>query len=389
MAGLRPKETKSDDSDVKINNENYKDSDYTGVEAKKTVQVNTVKSTEQIMKSAPTTQTQNFVTSDVTGMAVGGDTDSEELVNIKNSQKDAQQEQVKAVAQVNPDYLMEQLDYVPDDISSFITEGEDFSYQEISEDEIGQTFVDLTTYTNDMVSQKDRPPSLNVTTEFCHPLGDNGSKTTSGFGMRAIHYKNNSKFRWRMHSGVDLVTTKVSASKNPPVYAIADGKIYIGNSPNGFKGYSDDNSSNYGNYVFLYFTYKTKTFMAVYAHLKTVILGTSISPNGYYLIKKGEPIGLMGGTGGPAGNFNEHLHFEIRDMTNNVKWTKLQINMKTDTYNGEYCYNYDGTSAVLAEDGSNIVVSVSPKYDSYLDPSEFLKKPDKYLSSPTSFSHYA
>lgn len=393
MAGLRPKETNSDDKDVTINNDNYKNSNYTGSEAKKTVKENVTQNTEQIMKSSPTTQTQDFITSDVTGLAIGGETDEQEKKIIEESQEDSKKEQVQSIVQTNPDYLVDELGYTPDDITDFFFDSptEEDYYGELIEDVNGLSFIDTqasqisSTVSISGQEISNRPTALITTSEFCHPLGENGSRVTTKFGMRAIKYKNN-PIKWKTHSGIDLVTTKVSTSTNPPVYAIFDGKIYIGASPNGMKGYDNNNSSSYGNYVLLYFTYKAKNFVAVYGHLKTVYLGTSISPAGYYLIKKGECIGLMGGTGGQSQNFPIHLHFEIRDLSGS-KWTKFKVNYKTDTYNGEYCSNWDSRSVQQIEQGSNWLTS-KDKFDSFLDPVDFLKKPDKYLSNPSTFSPY-
>lgn len=373
MAGIRYKLPNSDDPDVKINNDNYLDSDYTDTSTKTAVKDDTSKQSQILIESTSVSTTVDYITSDVSGAINNEPSDEVEKKNIEETQKVAKDEQLIAVADTNPQYLEEE-GYTPDDISSISTGGSQEIFAEIEYDESGLPFTDLTNTTNSGTSGvsggvsgifnsgievSGKIPPLTVTSEFCHPTGNIG-RFSSKFGLRLLK-KKNGKGKWRLHAGIDIGTD----GKTPPIYAIYNGEI--------IKSVTN-NSSSYGNYVKIKFDYGGKTFYCIYAHLSSVILPI---PNslGQLLVKKGEAIGRVGGTAGPSkpDGWPVHLHFEITDAK--YKWTKLKGKI-TDTYDGEISSEYDDTQLELAEGG---VLVTKPKFDNFIDPADFLNNPNKYL----------
>ena len=81
------------------------------------------------------------------------------------------------------------------------------------------------------------------------------------------------------HAGVDIAT-----ANGTPLYAVAHGVITFAGTQAG-----------YGNVVKLMFTYKGKTYHAVYAHMK------SISVNKGDLVLQGDKVGEVGNTGSVSG----------------------------------------------------------------------------------------
>lgn len=121
--------------------------------------------------------------------------------------------------------------------------------------------------------------------------------------------------RWgRMHNGVDIS----NGSYGAPVYAMADGKVYIcvtsckhnyGKNP-----LKTCCGNGYGNYVAIdHGKYNGAGYKAYYAHLGTVTVKNGQS------VKKGQIIGYIGSTGRSTG---AHLHFGI--MKNNAWVNPMQ-----------------------------------------------------------------
>ncbi len=99
---------------------------------------------------------------------------------------------------------------------------------------------------------------------------------------------------WRLHRGIDVVSNIIPAYNKPPIYSMSDG-IVITSTYN----------SSYGHYVVI--QHNGGEYKSLYAHLYEpgIHLGMKV--------KKGQQIGLMGGTGNVTG---PHLHLEL--YKNNV-----------------------------------------------------------------------
>ncbi|MBP6410644.1 MAG: M23 family metallopeptidase [Pseudarcicella sp.] len=144
--------------------------------------------------------------------------------------------------------------------------------------------------------------------QFMFPIKPGQQNFLSG-GMgdlRANHF----------HAGIDI---KTDGKEGLPVYATFDGYV----------SELRVQTAGYGNVVFIT---HPNGYISVYGHLKTFAepLATFIkqkrienqsfeiklNPNNQqFPIKKGQIIGLSGNTGGSGG---PHLHFEIRDLANNI-----------------------------------------------------------------------
>ena len=142
--------------------------------------------------------------------------------------------------------------------------------------------------------------------------GSDGNLTNDGNFKWPTSFKRISSYfgsRWgRMHNGVDIS----NGTYGSPVYAMADGKVYIcstgckhnyGKSP-----LKTCCGNGYGNYVAIdHGSFNGANYKAYYAHLGSVTVS-----NGAY-VKKGQIIGYIGSTGRSTG---PHLHFGI--MKNNA-----------------------------------------------------------------------
>lgn len=100
---------------------------------------------------------------------------------------------------------------------------------------------------------------------------------TSGFGGRG----------GGMHYGVDIANRAAGV----PIWAAADGVV--------IQSYY---SSSYGNVVFIAHSVNGQTYTTVSAHMETRYVSSGA------VVKKGQPIGIMGNTGDSSG---KHLHFEL------------------------------------------------------------------------------
>ena len=141
-------------------------------------------------------------------------------------------------------------------------------------------------------------------------------------------------------------------------YAIYDGKI-------------SDSSVHvgYGNTVYLNFTYKNKKFVALYGHLEKSFVRNDQD------IKKGDPIGIVGNTGG---DYPIHLHFEIKDLSKK-KWFNFR-----GSINNSYSSDRRKSSKISDRSlgffqGSTTDFSVISKFDGYLDPAKFLNNPSNFV----------
>ena len=143
---------------------------------------------------------------------------------------------------------------------------------------------------------------------FLFPINPNQQNYLAG-GMgdlRADHF----------HAGIDI---KTQGREGLPVYATGDGYI----------SEVRVQTSGYGNVIFIT---HPNGFVSVYGHLKefaeplasfvkkkrlenqTFEIKLSLTPTEFE-VARGQIIGLSGNTGGSGG---PHLHFEIRDMRNNI-----------------------------------------------------------------------
>ncbi|MDA1284618.1 MAG: peptidoglycan DD-metalloendopeptidase family protein [Proteobacteria bacterium] len=123
----------------------------------------------------------------------------------------------------------------------------------------------------------------------------NGSKLSSGFGMRKHPISGYDK----LHKGVDF-----AAPSGTPIFAAGNGVIeFIGNN------------GGYGKYIRIR---HDSTYKTAYAHMK------SFKKNLYKgaRIKQGDVIGYVGTTGNSTG---PHLHYEIIKSGNQINPQKLKL----------------------------------------------------------------
>ena len=342
MAGKRYSEPTADDSDVKINQTVYTDSQYTGTEAKKTVTATTNASTQTITNS----KSSNLSSSDQTG-SPNGDDDTQDGKNIDpNLVVKVGQDQVSKIQYVqnnNPSYF-ESIGQNPDDLLSGYVSDTGVTIQEDVQNpdnliinENGLTYVsDATsvnttnstgTVTGAVTTTSVNPQEiLKVNSYFVHPTNHAGI-VTSPFGFRILSKGG----KWEFHGGTDI-----GAKNGTKVYAVYAGVIQAANYPyinqietpagskkNKYGQVIYRSPSGYGNSVWLVFYSPVdgEQYVAIYAHLQDVFV------KGGQNVVKGQVLGTIGDTGFSYGN---HLHFELRN-NNPAKKTVL----KTD-YNAGY-----------------------------------------------------
>ncbi len=97
--------------------------------------------------------------------------------------------------------------------------------------------------------------------------------------------------------GIDL-----EAPEGTPIYAAADGEVFLAGTP------ADDFGASWGNYIILYHgTYKGEGIRSIYAHTKENLVKAGDK------VKRGQLIGYVGQTGRTfAGVNGPNLHFEVR-----------------------------------------------------------------------------
>ena len=122
------------------------------------------------------------------------------------------------------------------------------------------------------------------------PVSKTQGKVVSGFGYRfhpILHTR-------RLHAGIDI-----SAHKNTPIYATADGTVRVsGRNPQGYSGY--------GVVVVIDHGYG---FQTLYAHMQSTKVRVG------QRVKRGEEIGTVGSSGMSTGS---HLHYEVLQNGKNV-----------------------------------------------------------------------
>lgn len=130
------------------------------------------------------------------------------------------------------------------------------------------------------------PGKAGTTGTYSHPLGEQGAKVTSGYGMR-VHPVHGIK---RMHTGVDM-----RVAMGTPIQSVAEGKVIFAGTKGGY-GYTVDVQHADGT-------------VSRYAHLSE--FRAKVGDN----IKTGQVIALSGGAKAHPGSGTStgpHLHFEIR-----------------------------------------------------------------------------
>lgn len=122
------------------------------------------------------------------------------------------------------------------------------------------------------------------------PVSKAKGKVVSGFGYRfhpILHYR-------RLHAGIDI-----SAPKNTPIYATADGVVRVaGRNPQGYSGYGVVAVIDHG-----------YGFQTLYAHMQTVQVRVGQK------VVRGQQIGAVGSSGMSTGS---HLHYEVVQNGKNV-----------------------------------------------------------------------
>jgi murein DD-endopeptidase MepM/ murein hydrolase activator NlpD len=370
MAGKRFSDPTAADETTTINNVKITDSEYTSDETKKTVSDQKTAETEKMMNSTSTSETTELITSPVTGGIDDTPIDNTDSDVISQSLKTAEVEQLKYAIKNNPDYF-EEIGMNPDDLlsgfndtglTSSIYQEEEFTSLGTVIDENGFSYIETEIMMGENITPSNVtitsgqnisgvPPRLIVSTEFAHPMGKTWP-ISSGFEIRLLKNEENGG-KWTFHSGVDFGTVK---KKGVVCYAIYDGKI------------SDSSiHSGYGNTVYLNFTYKNKKFIALYGHLEKSFVIKNQE------IKKGDPIGIVGNTGG---DYPIHLHFEIKDLTKK-KWFNFRGSIN-NTYKNRRSRKISDRSLAFIN-GSSTDFSILSRFDGYLDPAKFLNTPSDFV----------
>jgi len=307
----RPNSPQTDDN-VDMNKQSYKESDYTGPEAKESVKTETNKQTEKAVAATPSTSNL-----EVTGAP--DETDPKNLQKnldeaISSSSDKDEKNKLEYIQKNNPEYF-EEIGMDPDDAFTSLS-GVTSDYEEVEED---TTIYDYGGYTysetnqnpvNILATDTFRPVEvLKIPSDgFCHPTNHVGT-VTSPFGFRIL----SNPGPWEFHGGVDI-----GCSAGTKVYAIADGII-----SQAYRGYGNEKKGNikspggYGNSVRLVITVSGYKYECIYAHLSDVYVMAQIGKQ----VKKGTCLGISGNSGISGG---DHLHFEIRDVAGRYITAKMQ-----------------------------------------------------------------
>ena len=387
MAGTRYKLPNGDDTDVKINNDNYIDSSYTAPEAKSSVKTDTNNQTTTMATATSTVTSPDLITSPVSTDGAGGvKISDDEQKAIKEGQINTENEQLNYIVTNNPEYL-EGSDI---DLSNFYLTGntDEMLDNFIVVDENGVVYSEPsplpeiqpanTNLSAPQIFATGQLQTISVSNEFAWPTNPKGH-ITSEFTPRVL----NDGGLWEFHPGMDIGggwndNSKVSAvciygDKNNP-------SIVVDCYPGG------THLNGFGNYVKIQFTYKNKKFIAFYGHLKEI-----------YVIKgkqvyKGNIIGMVGGTGGTDKNgkpikYAVHLHFEIQDINSNNIWnkwvTRTNKRNKDSKYYGGGSIGRTGIFTKNDQGGlllnGNDFLAKASRFQNYIDPNDFFNSPDKYL----------
>lgn len=144
---------------------------------------------------------------------------------------------------------------------------------------------------------KDKFPSIFKYYPDINPINpENKPGISSNFSKKRLHPIEN---ELKIHNGVDI-----TAEKNTPVYASADGTVVKSRFFNGKAGHSVEIIHNYG--------FKTKYF-----HLSIFIVKSGEH------VRKGQIIGFLGTSGASTG---PHLHYEL--IKNNIHLNPINFLQK-------------------------------------------------------------
>ena len=385
MAGIRPNDPSLDDKDMKINKTVYTDSEYTGSEAKSDVKTSTDNQTNVMKNATPTTTPPSDITSDVINDGNdNSDTSSNEEKVISDGQKQTQNDQLTYVADNNPGYL-EEMGLSQDEILGINESGNSgITYQEdeVVMDENGLIYLDpnqsqsagnylgTNNLTGSQVFATGQLKIIQTSDEFAYPTDPKGH-TSSDFSPRVLENGG----PWRFHTGIDIAGGKnaicIYGNKDNPAIVVDcfNGNTGVGNPMRGF-----------GNYIRLQFNYKGKILQCFYGHLESinVVKGKQLY--------KGNVIGVIGGSG-KIPQYPIHLHFEIIDpVKNNIwnRWVTRSQSMSVDTpyrnKNGVWIQSDSARSLTL---GIQNKFLAQVKYQNFIDPEEFFRDPNKFVSPPT------
>jgi len=390
MAGIRPNDPSLDDKDMKINKTVYTDSEYTGPEAKSDVKTTTDNQTNVMKNATPTTTPPDMITSPVSNDGDNNpDTSAAEDKAINENQKNTQNEQLSYVADNNPGYL-EEMGLSQDEILGISSGGDTgFTYQEeeLVMDENGLIYIDpnqtqsagnymgTNNLTGSQVFATGQLKTISTSSDnFAWPTDPRGT-ITSEFTPRVL----NNGLPWRFHSGIDIgggwENKNVSAIS---IYGSKDNPAIVADC---FPG--GTSRRGYGNYIILQFNYKDKVFQALYGHLKEIYVVKNKQ------IYKGNVIGIVGGTGdGGHKLYPVHLHFEIFDSNKNNIWNKWvtrsqALSVDTPYHNKIGVFSQSDSTRSLVLGQQNKFLVKADKYQNFIDPVEFIRNPDKFVSPPT------
>ena len=145
----------------------------------------------------------------------------------------------------------------------------------------------------------------------------------------------------RFHEGIDIRALHRDARGEPldEVRAIADGKVVHTNIVNGY--------SNYGKYIVIEHRWDGSSYYSLYGHLSSI----AVKPGD--LVKRGQPIGIMGYTGTGLNQARAHLHLELNLMLSREFETWYNIFFRNDPnhhgiYNGMNLAGLDVARLYLA-----------------------------------------
>lgn len=134
-------------------------------------------------------------------------------------------------------------------------------------------------------------------------------KVTSDFGYRDdIKLPGSSGGGDSIHLGVDIIPAE--PTKNPPILAMEDGEVVTSYpAPNGYyKGHKVYGGCVKLRHVIGEIEGRKIYAYTLYAHMKQVWVSEFDAQGNPTKVKKGQVLGIMGGTGQVTG---PHLHFEI------------------------------------------------------------------------------
>lgn len=132
---------------------------------------------------------------------------------------------------------------------------------------------------------------------FGFPVGDRTTFPAGGFRLVQVlgHYFNSGSFVGG-HLAEDVAAESEAASRNAPVYSVADGTVL----------YAGPNGSTYRNVVLIEHALRDgSTVCSFYGHLNAPTVATGAS------VKRGDPIATILDWSAAFGGDNSHLHYVI------------------------------------------------------------------------------